>query len=1192
MCLQETWLKETNNILMKNFQSPVRKERVDQNRGGVLIFVRDSIPFTQITYNIELEVVGCKILVGNMALTICNLYVPPKFDNNILLAELGKLKDVLDKPFIITTDFNAHHYSWGSSYVDARGKILNDWVLDNNYVVVNAGDPTYVSETGSFTHIDITITSNNFATRLNWETAPELYNSDHYPILVDLDVVAPVSKRLRRWCLKSANWDGYRDSLVLPDVILDSTVACNNIINHIKEAAHSNNNVKVTEGCTQNSYCKTWWNGACRGAWKEKKVAFNRYKKKRDMETFIIFKKARALLRRVISQARQDSWDKYVDSIDSTTKSAEVWKRIKAIDNRVAPVRRMVLKEGNKYIYDEFEIANSFAKHYSKICTTDSNIVSGAAGVVVGVEFQYSQVQNYNKDFSMHELRQALDCTRSSSPGPDFVPIDFLKQMTEAQLQQMLKFYNHVWNTGLPDQWKECITIPLLKYGKVKTSIESYRPISLTNNICKVLERMVTKRLNHILESKKSINHCQSGYRKKHSAIDALCRIENSIRYSFMRGEHCIAVFLDISNAFDTVHHIGLMKKLNRLGIKGNMAMFIKDFLEGRTLSVRIGNEMSSKLPVTRGVPQGSVISPILFAVMINDMFDEVGSDIHYSLYADDGAMWSTCSTVEEGLANMQVAIDKVLNWCQNWGFKLTAMKTKAMVFSRFRKFPILSLKLENHNIEFVSKIKFLGVILDKQLRWGPYIKKLLEKCKGDLRILAIVGGRRWGAKYATLKRVYNALILSKLNYAGLLYDTAAKSHLMALNRIQYAAARTMLGALKCTPVAWLEAEANLLPLSYQRKESMTKYASRVLTIERHPVRDNILNFYPYQYYNHIREVLPISGRIYYEFKNARISLEDAVTMPLSIGWDKGEIWCKATLHECIKSMLNTSQWCALYSDLMNEKQEYIPVFCDGSVHGGRAGCGVFSQSFKLKSRISNSCSILSAELSAIYFALKFLSNLPHKYIILTDSLSAISLINQNYDSNHYVVSKISQLLTSKCNRIIIEWVPSHMGIYGNEMADKLAKEAVDLPINSSKVPFVDMKRHFKQHYYKMWQINWSRSGTTFNEIKPLLEESVCGTRGRREQKVLARLRLRTCQFTHKHLFERKQPEMCPSCQSQITVEHILISCPIHLLERRKLTAACIALKKQLTLEVVLGKEFPAEVLLAYLRNIKYLEKI
>ena len=131
-------------------------------------------------------------------------------------------------------------------------------------------------------------------------------------------------------------------------------------------------------------------------------------------------------------------------------------------------------------------------------------------------------------------------------------------------------------------------------------------------------------------------------------------------------------------------------------------------------------------------------------------------------------------------------------------------------------------------------------------------------------KIISRSSGIKWGAKYVTLKRVHNALILSKLDYTGLLYDTEPKSHLLLLDRVQFAAARAILGALKRTPVSDLEAEANLMLLSLHRKQSLTKYVSRILTIEGHPLRANMLNFYLHEYYKYLKESLLIVGRIYY----------------------------------------------------------------------------------------------------------------------------------------------------------------------------------------------------------------------------------------------------------------------------------------------------------------------------------------
>ena len=164
----------------------------------------------------------------------------------------------------------------------------------------------------------------------------------------------------------------------------------------------------------------------------------------------------------------------------------------------------------NTYIYDDCQIAAGLASYYSNLC---SDVLGGRVGAVdVGVQanFLYSQEKEYNKHFTMHELRQALDYSKTSAPVPDFIQAEFVKQMTIGQLEKILIFYNCVWNHGVPVPWKECITIPLLKYGRFQTCIESYRSISLRNNICKIRERMVTK-ITKLLEGINSIKSLPEG---------------------------------------------------------------------------------------------------------------------------------------------------------------------------------------------------------------------------------------------------------------------------------------------------------------------------------------------------------------------------------------------------------------------------------------------------------------------------------------------------------------------------------------------------------------------------------------------------------------------------------------------------------------------------------------------------------
>jgi hypothetical protein len=153
------------------------------------------------------------------------------------------------------------------------------------------------------------------------------------------------------------------------------------------------------------------------------------------------------------------------------------------------------------------------------------------------------------------------------------------------------------------------------------------------------MEKMVTWRLQRLLESEAALDTCQSGFRPSHSTIDPLMRLEAAARTSLLRGHFCVAVFLDISLAFDTVWHHGLLQKLHALGLVGNLPRFVQQFLSLCRIAVRIDGELSSSYPISAGVPQGSVISPALFSIMIDDLFHKCSDDISYSLYADDGAL-------------------------------------------------------------------------------------------------------------------------------------------------------------------------------------------------------------------------------------------------------------------------------------------------------------------------------------------------------------------------------------------------------------------------------------------------------------------------------------------------------------------------------------------------------------------------
>ena len=197
------------------------------------------------------------------------------------------------------------------------------------------------------------------------------------------------------------------------------------------------------------------------------------------------------------------------------------------------------------------------------------------------------------------------------------------------------------------------MTIPILKNGKDPKLASSYRPIALTNVLCKLMERMVNNRLKNHLESKKLLNKAQSGFRSGRSTFDNLIKLENDIQIAKLHNEYTTALFLDIEKAFDMCPKWGISKKLHKMGFRGNLPIFIENFMKDRTFKVKVNNSFSDVKIQQNGVPQGSVLSPTLFIIMINDILNDPPEGINLSLFADDVALWITNKSLRHCIRNV-----------------------------------------------------------------------------------------------------------------------------------------------------------------------------------------------------------------------------------------------------------------------------------------------------------------------------------------------------------------------------------------------------------------------------------------------------------------------------------------------------------------------------------------------------------
>ena len=254
--------------------------------------------------------------------------------------------------------------------------------------------------------------------------------------------------------------------------------------------------------------------------------------------------------------------------------------------------------------------------------------------------------------------------------------------------------------------------------------------------------------------------------------LDHLLNLESNVNMAFANRHVLIAAFLDIEKAYDMTWRHGLLSKLYGLGFRGNLPIFVQNFLSDRTFSVKyshLGTTVISDIFVQEnGVPQGSVLSPTLFLIMINDILPTPPRNLEYSLYADDCAIWHASNNAQFSAGRVQMALNSIHNWGRQWGFKFSVAKSVGVIFTHKLNIPRISLKLGNTPIPIKQSARFLGLLFDSRLSWWAHLESLLVTCHRSLNLLKMISGNSWGADRQSLLMVYEALIRSKIDYGSI----------------------------------------------------------------------------------------------------------------------------------------------------------------------------------------------------------------------------------------------------------------------------------------------------------------------------------------------------------------------------------------------------------------------------------------
>ena len=401
--------------------------------------------------------------------------------------------------------------------------------------------------------------------------------------------------------------------------------------------------------------------------------------------------------------------------------------------------------------------------------------------------------------FSVEEVCRAL-CSFdiSKSAGPDHLEPYFLKLAADFIAKPLQYLFNLTITTNcIPEIWKVAYVLPLLKGGD-PTCLNNYRPISKLSILSKVLEGLVNDQLKDFLHTNNIFSPYQSGFRKQHSTTTASLKLTNDIIDWLDQKKVCKALFVDLSKAFDTVDHSILKQRLLDIGLSEQAVGWFNNYLSNRKQCVCFEGSSSTLLNVSTGVPQGSVLGPILFVIYVNTLGSNV-PNAKFHFYADDTVIYCCGTTLAEALGNLQIAFNLVENQLIELRPVLNAAKTKLLIFSNGRKVPVSPpslLLLQGYEIELVNCYKYLGILIDDRLTFKPHVENLVKK----LRVkLGFFFRHKSCFSFFTRKKLIATTFLPVLDYSDLLYMNAPANCLRSLDTVYHGALRFVTGCKALT---------------------------------------------------------------------------------------------------------------------------------------------------------------------------------------------------------------------------------------------------------------------------------------------------------------------------------------------------------------------------------------------------------